>query len=116
MFGAATGVVGRDVGDRAFLLEVAGAVGLLGREGEGEGEGGDEMGMEEVLAWLDGEAGRELADGLDRRAKREVGIAAVPSFVVQGRFRVGGKQEEGLFLDLFERIRKTEGESMKAEK
>lgn len=107
VFGAGGGGgVGRDVGDRGFLLEVAGAAGLLRGEGE----------EAEVLAWLDGAAGRELADGLDRRAKREVGIAAVPSFVVQGRFRVGGKQEEGLFLDLFERIRRTEGEGMEMER
>lgn len=79
---------GRDISDRLFLLEAAAQAGLD---------------RDEVLAWLDGEEARRLADGLNRRA-REVGIVAVPSFVVQGRYRIGGKQEEKVFLDLFERI------------
>lgn len=97
---------GRDVSDRGFLLEAAAEAGLL--EGPSE-DGGGEGDEEHVLAWLDGREGRELVDALERRAKAVVGIAAVPSFVVQGKFRVGGKQEEGVFLDLFERIRSEEG-------
>lgn len=90
---------GRDISDRGFLLEAAAAAGLVG-PGGGDGE------REDVLARLDGPEGMRLVDGLERRAKAVVGIAAVPSFVVQGRYRVGGKQEEGVFLDLFERIRR----------
>lgn len=83
---------GQDVSDRAFLAEVALEVGLCGSE-------------DEVLARLDEEGVRTEADALDRRAKEVVGITAVPSYVVQGRYRVGGQQESEVFLRLFERIR-----------
>lgn len=83
---------GRDVSDRAFLAEVALEAGLCGSE-------------EEVLARLDDEEARAGADALDRRAKEVVGITAVPSYVVQGRYRVGGQQQSEVFLGLFDRIR-----------
>lgn len=83
---------GRDISDREFLTEVALEVGLCGSE-------------EEVLARLDEEGPRVEADALDRRAKEVVGITAVPSYVVQGRYRVGGQQQSEVFLRLFERIR-----------
>lgn len=83
---------GRDVSDRAFLAEVALEAGLCGSE-------------EEVLARLDDEGARAGADALDRRSKEVVGIAAVPSYIVQGRYRVGGQQEAEVFLGLFDRIR-----------
>lgn len=94
---------GRDISDRSFLAETAAGVGLevgggrAGGEGEGEGVA--------LLGWLDSEGARGAADALDAYAKAEVGITAVPSYVVQGRFRVGGKQDPGVFLRLFERIR-----------
>lgn len=81
---------GRDISDRAFLLEAA-------REVLGEREA-------DVLAWLDDEARRREVDEMDARAKGEAGVVAVPSYMVQGRYRVGGKQEEQVFLELFERI------------
>lgn len=83
---------GRDVSDRAFLAEVALEVGLCGTE-------------DEVLARLDEDGVRTEADALDKRAKEVVGITAVPSYVVQGRYRVGGQQESEVFLRLFDRIR-----------
>lgn len=83
---------GRDVSDRAFLAEVALEVGLCGSE-------------EEVLARLDDAGARAEADALDRRAKEAIGITAVPSYVVQGRYRVGGQQQSEVFLRLFDRIR-----------
>lgn len=87
---------GQDISDRRFLLAAAREAGLCE---------GDE---EDVLAWLDDAEAIRMVDELERRTKSEVGIVAVPSFVVQGRYSVGGKQEESLFLDLFERIRKAE--------
>lgn len=88
---------GCDVSDRAFLAEVALEAGLCGSEAE-------------VLARLDEESARAGADALDRRAKEVVGITAVPSYVVQGRYRVGGQQESEVFLRLFDRIRSEGGE------
>lgn len=101
---------GRDISDRGFLLEAAAEAGLLVGPRDGA-QGHEDEGCEgesDVLAWLDGREGRELVDGLERRAKAVVGIAAVPSFVVQGKYRVGGKQDEEVFLELFERIRREE--------
>lgn len=93
---------GRDVSDRGFLLEAAREAGLLGPG----------LDQDDVLAWLDGEQVREMVDGLERQAKEVMGITAVPTFVVQGKYRVGGKQEEKVFLDLFDRIRKDESVGM----
>lgn len=83
---------GRDVSDRVFLAEVALKVGLCGSE-------------EEVAACLDDPDARAEADALSRRAKEVVGITAVPSYVVQGRYSVGGQQSSEIFLRLFDRIR-----------
>lgn len=83
---------GRDVSDRGFLAEVALEVGLCGSE-------------EEVAARLDDRDARAEADALSRRAKEVVGITAVPSYVVQGRYSVGGQQSSEIFLQLFDRIR-----------
>lgn len=82
----------RDISDRVFLTEVALEAGLCGSE-------------EEVLTRLNDEGARARADALDRRAKEVVGITAVPSYVVQGRYRVGGQQDAEVFLRLFDRIR-----------
>ena len=38
------------------------------------------------------------------------GIGGVPNFVVNGRYEVGGAQDPGVFLRLFEKIREGEGE------
>ncbi|KAJ9151164.1 hypothetical protein NKR23_g3060 [Pleurostoma richardsiae] len=99
------GPAGRDVSDRAFLAEVAAREGLWASEAE-------------ALRWLegggDGEEGEELgreADEIDRLAKSGKEIEAVPSYVVQGRFRVGGFQEPGVFLGVFERVRALEEEA-----
>lgn len=83
---------GRDVSDRGFLAEVALEVGLCGSE-------------EEVTARLDEPDARAEADALYKRAKEVVGITAVPSYVVQGRYSVGGQQSSEIFLRLFDRIR-----------
>lgn len=83
---------GRDVSDRVFLTEVALEVGLCESE-------------QEVAACLDDPDARAEADALSRRAKEVVGITAVPSYVVQGRYSVGGQQSSEIFLRLFDRIR-----------
>ena len=60
---------------------------------------------EEVEAYLDSPVANARVDEETARARTEVGVAAVPSVVVNGRYRVGGMQEPGVFLELFERIR-----------
>ncbi|KAL8393166.1 hypothetical protein RB595_003096 [Gaeumannomyces hyphopodioides] len=82
---------GRDVSDRAFLAEAAVAAGVAADAAD-------------ALRWLDhpGSAVR-LAAGTARGAEAE-GVAAVPCFVVQGKFKVGGAQPPGVFLALFDRL------------
>ncbi|KAL2017176.1 hypothetical protein VTK56DRAFT_2545 [Thermocarpiscus australiensis] len=59
----------------------------------------------------DGEDGEDeeepygaMVDASMARAQA-IGVTAVPSYVVQGRWQVGGMQAEGVWLGLFERIR-----------
>ena len=90
LFGGQFEGAGRDISDRAFLAQAAVASGLARSE-------------EEAWRCLDSEgAGRE-ADGSDREAKR-MGVTAVPSYLVQGRYRVGGFQEPEFLVGLFEKI------------
>ncbi|KAK0628814.1 thioredoxin-like protein [Bombardia bombarda] len=84
----------RDISDRGFLVEVALANGLAPSETE-------------VLAWLDGDEASRLV-GVQAALARTIDITAVPSFVVQGRYRVGGRQDAEVFLELFDRIRERE--------
>ncbi|SPQ23164.1 073a6314-5033-465a-90f3-a3f0e47616a9 [Thermothielavioides terrestris] len=44
-----------------------------------------------------------LVDASSARA-RQIGVTAVPSYVVQGRWQVGGMQREGVWLGLFETV------------
>jgi predicted DsbA family dithiol-disulfide isomerase len=80
----------RDIADRGFLVECAIEAGLVGSEKEG-------------LRLLDDE-------GLGRRVEeantmaRARGVVAVPSYLVQGRWFVGGTQRCEIFLDLFRRV------------
>ncbi|ROW13461.1 hypothetical protein VPNG_04469 [Cytospora leucostoma] len=108
---------GMDVSDRCFLVKTAVRVGLRAEssrgcddegdmEGEKDGETRREDGEAEeaLLRWLDSDEARAEADALDKYAKEVAGIAAVPSYIVQGRYRVGGKQDPEVFLRLFERL------------
>lgn len=79
--------------------------GSLGKSKKEEDDDEEEERKDALLGWLDSGAARVEADALDAYAKREVGITAVPSYVVQGRYRVGGKQGPDVFLRLFERVR-----------
>ncbi|KAK0617363.1 DSBA-like thioredoxin domain-containing protein [Immersiella caudata] len=82
----------QDVSSREFLIPIALAHGLADTE-------------EEVLRYLDGEEANARVDAEMARARGEIGVTAVPSVVVNGRYRVGGMQEPGVFGGLFERIR-----------
>ncbi|KAK1755717.1 thioredoxin-like protein [Echria macrotheca] len=84
---------GKDISDRkGFLIPTALEHGLADDE-------------ETLLQYLDSEEADRRVDEEAARARRDVGVAAVPSYVVNGRYRVGGMQEPGVFTGLFERIR-----------
>ncbi|OIW24908.1 thioredoxin-like protein [Coniochaeta ligniaria NRRL 30616] len=81
---------GRDVSDLGFLARCAVEAGVAGSEEEARGVmGSEEMGRR--VEW-------ESAQG----RKRE--IEAVPSYLVQGRYFVGGMQEPEVFEDVFRRV------------
>ncbi|KAK2014195.1 thioredoxin-like protein, partial [Colletotrichum eremochloae] len=81
---------GADLSDRRYLLAAAtsAAVGLDPDEAE---------------AVLDGDRFGEAVDEAVMEARR-AGITGVPTFTVQGRWRVGGSQEPDVFLRVFERV------------
>lgn len=79
---------GADVGDRAVLLDRAVSVGL-------PADGAADL--------LDGEAGLEaLAVGLERCS--EMGITAVPTYVVDGRWSIPGAQDPAVFVAALRRV------------
>ncbi len=80
----------RNVSDPAFLTEVGLAAGLV-------------HSADEVLAYLADEAVIAAVDA-DEQTARRMGISASPSYVIQGRYLLGGCQESPVFLDLFDKI------------
>ncbi|KAB5583138.1 thioredoxin [Coniochaeta sp. 2T2.1] len=81
---------GRDVSDHAFLAEVAVKAGVVETVEEAE----------RVMA--DEEMGRRVEWESAQGRKRE--IEAVPSYLVQGRYFVGGMQEPEVFEEVFGRV------------
>lgn len=79
---------GGDISDRKFLLAIA------------EGAGLD---VHQAAQVLDSDRAGELVDKDVLRA-RNAGITGVPTFTVQGRWRVGGNQDPDVFLRVFERV------------
>ncbi|KAL2150738.1 hypothetical protein VTH82DRAFT_7301 [Thermothelomyces myriococcoides] len=77
---------GADISSRAVLATAAVDLGLCATEAE-------------ALA-----ARARAVDESSAQARR-VGVRAVPSYVVQGRWQVGGMQSEDVWLDVFERAR-----------
>lgn len=73
-------------------------------------EAGVSAGLEEkeIKDWLDGgkggpEVDKEVQDAVEQN------ISGVPNFVINDRFEVGGAQEPAAFVQLFERLKKQEG-------
>ena len=79
---------GRDVGQRATLIEIAAETGL-DRAETARFLGGDD-GMAEMLAE-------------DRQARR-VGVNAVPCFIFEGQYAISGAQEPEFFLPVFDLV------------
>ncbi|HEV2548315.1 MAG TPA: DsbA family oxidoreductase [Stellaceae bacterium] len=80
---------GRDIGDRATLLELAGEIGL---------------GQSVSERALDDPASEERVIAEDRGARR-LGINAVPCFIFDGQYAVSGAQEPEFFLPIFDLVR-----------
>lgn len=81
---------GEDIADRRFLAACAVEVGVVGSE-------------EEATSVMDSEEmGRRVDWENAQGRKRE--IEAVPSYLVQGRYFVGGMQEPDVFEEVFGRI------------
>ncbi|KAF2807821.1 thioredoxin-like protein [Mytilinidion resinicola] len=79
-------------------------------------EAGTKAGLDaaEVKAWLEsGKGGPEV----DREVQDayEHSISGVPNFTIQDRFEIGGAQEPSAFVQLFERIKKQDGGSLKSQ-
>jgi len=75
----------RDIGDRDVLADV-----------------GTEAGMDraEVLRFLESDEGTKEVRAVERTA-RELGVDAVPTFIVGGKFAIQGAQSPEVFLEAF---------------
>lgn len=102
---------GADLSSRPFLLSIANSFDLLGVFKPGFVEWNDRrvsqrysMKEQLFLDWLDGTDSARLVDELELKSRRD-GVEGVPTFEIQGRYRIGGAQVENVFLDIFERVR-----------
>jgi predicted DsbA family dithiol-disulfide isomerase len=59
---------------------------------------------QEVREWLKSDKGGEEVD-VEVEEARRLGITGVPNFTINGRYEVGGAQDPGVFLRLFEKIK-----------
>lgn len=87
---------GRDITDADWLVQV--------------GEQAAGLDAADVRRVLESDVAGAGVDDEVRSASVERGVEAVPCVTMQGRYRVGGYQEESVFENLFEKIR-TEGAS-----
>ena len=80
----------RDLSDREFLINTGAEYGGLDRE--------------VIRQWLDDEVRGSRVDNQVRK-RREQGVRAVPSVILQDRFMFSGFQEPQVYFEAFERIR-----------
>jgi predicted DsbA family dithiol-disulfide isomerase len=59
---------------------------------------------QEVKEWLASDKGGKAVDEEVERAQQNQ-ISGVPNFTIQGKYEVGGAQDPGVFLRLFEKIK-----------
>jgi len=71
---------------------------------------GVKAGLEEkeVKEWLASDKGGKAVDEEVQQAQLNQ-ISGVPNFTIQGKYEVGGAQDPGVFLRLFEKIKASEG-------
>jgi len=63
---------------------------------------------EEVKEWLESDKGGKAVDEEVEQAQLNQ-ISGVPNFTIQGKYEIGGAQDPGVFLRLFEKIKAAEG-------
>jgi len=74
---------GRDIGDRAVLAEIGRAAGL-----------------DDVAEFLESDRGvKEVRD--EEKKGREIGVDAVPTFIIGGKYLISGAQSPEVFLEAF---------------
>ena len=74
---------GQDIGDRAVLAEIGRAAGL-----------------ERAAEFLDSDRGvKEVQE--EERKGREIGVEAVPTFIIGGKYLISGAQNSEVFLEAF---------------
>lgn len=73
---------GRDIGDRAVLLDLGSKAGL------------------DLQGFFDSDAGVREVRAEEQRA-RELGVEAVPTFIIGGKVAVSGAQRPEVFVDAF---------------
>lgn len=61
----------------------------------------------EVNEWLESDKGGDVVDREVQEAQMNQ-ISGVPNFTIQGKYEVGGAQDAGVFLRLFEKIKAME--------
>jgi predicted DsbA family dithiol-disulfide isomerase len=91
---------GEDVSDREFLARCAVESGVC-------------VSAEEAIGVMESEEMGRRVEWENERAKKRV-IEAVPTYLVQGRYCVGGMQEPGVFEEVFERVMGKESGSVVA--
>ena len=62
----------------------------------------------EVNEWLNSDKGGDAVDKEVEEAQMKQ-ISGVPNFTLQGKYEIGGAQDPGVFLRLFEKIKASEG-------
>jgi len=76
---------GRDIGDRSVLTDVGAAAGLD---------------RDAVRRFLDSDAGAQEVRDEEQRG-RELGVDAVPTFIIGGKYLVSGAQQPEVFVQAF---------------
>lgn len=61
----------------------------------------------EVKEWLASDKGGKAVDE-EVEAAQQNQVSGVPNFTIQGKYEIGGAQDPGVFLRLFEKIKATE--------
>ena len=79
---------GMDIGSHAALAAIAGSIGL-------------DAGT--AFSYLDSDAGADAVEA-DRAAARELGIAAVPTLVIDYRYAIQGAQEPATLREALDEI------------